>query len=82
MNDSKISVRYSRALFQSAVEKNLLDKVYQDMIFIAELCRIDEVKEVLNSPIITPSKKKVILTGQELHLQVHFILAILSQRRA
>jgi F-type H+-transporting ATPase subunit delta len=63
MNDSKISVRYSRALFQSAVEKNLLDKVYQDMIFIAELCRIDEVKEVLNSPIITPSKKKVILTG-------------------
>jgi len=63
MNDSKISVRYSRALFQSAIEKNLLDKVYQDMIFVAELCKIDEVKEVLNSPIITPSKKKLILSG-------------------
>jgi F-type H+-transporting ATPase subunit delta len=63
MNDSKISVRYSRALFQSAVEKKVLDKVYDDMIFITELCRIDEVKEVLKSPIIVPSKKKAILTG-------------------
>jgi F-type H+-transporting ATPase subunit delta len=63
MNDSKISVRYSRALFQTAVEKKLLDKVYQDMNFIAELCRIDEVKEILASPIIVPSKKKSILSG-------------------
>ena len=27
MNDSKISVRYSKALFQVALEKNILDKV-------------------------------------------------------
>jgi F-type H+-transporting ATPase subunit delta len=63
MNDSKISVRYSRALFQSAVEKNLIDKVYQDMLYIGGLCKIDEVKEVLQSPVITPSKKKAILSG-------------------
>jgi F-type H+-transporting ATPase subunit delta len=61
MNDSKISVRYSRALFQSAVEKDLLDKVYQDMLFISELCRMNEVKEVLESPVILPSRKKTIL---------------------
>jgi F-type H+-transporting ATPase subunit delta len=61
MNDSKISVRYSRALFQSAVEKDLLDKVYQDMLFISELCRLNEVKEVLESPTMVPSKKKAIL---------------------
>lgn len=60
MNESKISVRYSRALFQSAVEKKLLDKVFQDMIYISELCRMNEVKEVLDSPIIIPSKKKTI----------------------
>ena len=60
MNDSKITVRYSRALFQSSVEKKLLDKVFQDMIIISELCRLDEVKEVLDSPVITPSKKKKI----------------------
>lgn len=58
MNDSKISVRYARALFQSALEKNILDKVNQDMILISEICRMGEMKEVLNSPIIVPSKKQ------------------------
>jgi F-type H+-transporting ATPase subunit delta len=57
MNESKISVRYSRALFQLAEEKKLLDKVSADMLFISETCRIGEVKEVLDSPIIVPSKK-------------------------
>jgi F-type H+-transporting ATPase subunit delta len=61
MNESKISVRYSRALFLSAVEKKLLGKVYGDMIFISEICKINEIKEVLKSPIIVPSKKKTIL---------------------
>ena len=61
MNQSKISVRYSRALFGLAVEKNLLEKVYQDMIFISEICKIPEMKELLESPIIVPSKKKEIL---------------------
>jgi F-type H+-transporting ATPase subunit delta len=61
MNNSKISVRYSRALFNSAIEKNLLDSVYNDMIFVSELCKIPEMKEVLASPIIVPSKKKGIL---------------------
>jgi len=60
MNDSKISVRYSRALFQLATEKNLLDKVSADMLFISEICKMDEVKEVLRSPIIVPSKKTTI----------------------
>jgi F-type H+-transporting ATPase subunit delta len=57
MNDSKISVRYTKALFQSAQEKNILDKVNQDMIFISEVCKIPEMKEFLHSPIIVPSKK-------------------------
>ena len=60
MNDSKISVRYARAIFQSAVEKKNLDKVYQDMIFISEICRTPETKEFLQSPIISPSKKQAI----------------------
>jgi F-type H+-transporting ATPase subunit delta len=60
MNDSKISVRYSRALFQSALGKKNLDKVNQDMVLISELCKIPETKEFLNSPIIVPSKKTAI----------------------
>lgn len=60
MNNSKISVRYSRALFQLATEKNLIDKVSADMKFISEICKINEVKEVLDSPIIVPLKKRSI----------------------
>jgi F-type H+-transporting ATPase subunit delta len=60
MNNSKISVRYSRALFELALEKKLLDKVYQDMIFISEICKNPETKEFLKSPIIIPSKKEAI----------------------
>lgn len=60
MNDSKISVRYSRALFQSALDKKIIDKVNEDMIFISEICRLPETKEFLESPIIPPSKKSAI----------------------
>lgn len=63
MNDSKISVRYAKALFQSALEKKVLDNVYKDMIFISKLCLIPEVKEILKSPIIVPSKKIGILNA-------------------
>lgn len=61
MNDSKISVRYSKALFQLALEKKILEKVNQDMIFISEICKFPETKEFLHSPIIPPSKKSSIL---------------------
>lgn len=61
MNDSKISVRYSKALFELAVEKELLDKVHQDMLFISEVCRLPETKDLLLSPVIVPSKKSEIL---------------------
>jgi len=61
MNDSKISVRYSRALFESALENKLLEKVYDDMKFISEICTIPELKELLLSPIVVPSKKTDIL---------------------
>ncbi|MBI5010130.1 MAG: F0F1 ATP synthase subunit delta, partial [Bacteroidia bacterium] len=54
MNDSKISVRYSKALFETAVEKNILDRVNQDMLFISEICKLPEMKDLLSSPIIFP----------------------------
>jgi len=61
MNDSKISVRYSRALFQSALGKKMTERVYKDMIYISEMCKIHEVKDLLINPVILPTKKKEIL---------------------
>ncbi|MGE5420807.1 MAG: ATP synthase F1 subunit delta [Chloroflexota bacterium] len=60
MNDSKISVRYSKALFQTALEKNIVDKVMTDMSFILEVCKQPGTNEFLTSPIIPPSKKAAI----------------------
>lgn len=70
MNESRISVRYSRALFQSALDKKILDRINQDMILVKDICSIPEVKEFLSSPVIIPSKKTEILhaiLGKDLH---------------
>jgi F-type H+-transporting ATPase subunit delta len=61
MNESIISVRYSRALFQSALEKKILDKVLDDMHLVLEVCRTPEAKELLSSPVIVPSRKTAAL---------------------
>jgi F-type H+-transporting ATPase subunit delta len=60
MNESIISVRYSRALFESALEKKIIDKVNDDMIFIQEICKTQETREFLANPVMPPSKKKEI----------------------
>ena len=85
MNDSKISVRYSRALFQSALGKKMLDRVYKDMTYISEMCKIPEVRDLLNSPIILPAKKGEILhslLGKEIgKITLSFIDMIIKNTR-
>jgi len=85
MNDSKISVRYSRALFQSALEKKILDKVYKDMAYIAEFCKVRDVRDFLNNPVIRPTNKRKImhnLLGKELDkLTLSFIDMVIKNSR-
>jgi F-type H+-transporting ATPase subunit delta len=57
MNDSKISVRYARALFESAAEKNQLDKTRNDMAEILSVCQVKEFNTLLTSPVIRESQK-------------------------
>lgn len=61
MNESRISVRYSKALFESALENKILDRINQDMILVKEVCGDPVVKEILLNPVIRPSKKSEIL---------------------
>jgi F-type H+-transporting ATPase subunit delta len=61
MNESRISVRYSKALFQSALDKKILEKVNQDMLLVREVCAVPEVREILTNPVIRPSKKTELL---------------------
>ena len=77
MNSSKIAVRYAKALFDLALERDVIDVVYRDMKTVSRLCAMKEVKEVIDNPVILPGKRKEImlaLVGDEADkLTVSFI---------
>ena len=69
MNESQISVRYAKALFQSASEQQILDEVYQDMDMVTSTCKLEEFQYMLVVPTLQPSQKiKVLQAIFEKHL--------------
>jgi len=82
MNESQISVRYAKALLQSAAGKGLLDEVYDDMAILEETGRLKDFKYMLLLPSLQPSQKSKIaasvlekyvsgLTMAMIHLVIH-----------
>lgn len=63
MNEGIISVRYARALFQSAKEKSVIDTVKKDMDYILGLSSIPDVRDMLESPVIKNKVKKSALSA-------------------
>ncbi len=61
MNDSKISVRYAKALFESAADKGSLDEARKDMLHLQELCKLEEFQYFLQSPVMKTSHKRKLL---------------------
>jgi F-type H+-transporting ATPase subunit delta len=57
MNQSQISVRYAKALFQIASEKQLLDEVYRDMGMLTDTYGIPEFQTLLVQPFLKASQK-------------------------
>jgi F-type H+-transporting ATPase subunit delta len=57
MNESQISVRYAKALFQSASEKQILDQVFSDMELLSEACKLKDFTYMLELPSLQPSQK-------------------------
>ena len=58
----KAAKKYSNALFQSAMDLNIIDRVYNDIIFIAETIDTNEqLKNVLLNPVVSVSDKKDIV---------------------
>ena len=57
MNESQISVRYAKALFQSAAEQELLDQVYKDMEVLTSTCKLEDFQYMLVVPTLQPSQK-------------------------
>jgi len=59
MNYSKIAVRYAKAVFLLAEEKNQIKEVAADMETLLRIEReVPEVSDLYNNPILSISKKK------------------------
>jgi F-type H+-transporting ATPase subunit delta len=62
MNVSLIAERYAKALFEMAIEKNVLEEVNKDVIQLSGLIReCRPLKLFLKAPVINPGKKLSVL---------------------
>ncbi|MEN8201523.1 MAG: ATP synthase F1 subunit delta [Bacteroidota bacterium] len=85
MNESQISVRYAKALFQSAAEKQILDQVYSDMELLAETCKLNDFKYMLELPSLQASQKyklvRTIFDKRMSEISLSMIKLIIKNRR-
>ncbi|NPA67131.1 MAG: ATP synthase F1 subunit delta [Chlorobi bacterium] len=57
MNTNRVTVRYAKALYAFAEEHNKTEVVNNDMRLISQLVNIPEFRNMLENPVIFPSKK-------------------------
>lgn len=85
MNESKISVRYAKALFLAAEEGKSLTEVMKDIELIMNYYKLEDFKAVLDSPIVKTSEKKkviqILFSGKISKLSYSFVDLLLSNKR-
>ena len=86
MNNSQISKRYARALFELANETNLLPVTEENMHTVKIICeQVPEFRQVLKSPIIKPILKKKIISALFENsfndLSIKFLKLVIKQGR-
>ncbi len=86
MNLSKISVRYSKALFLASQQKNVLERINDDMLLLYNTCfEIEEFNKLLENPIVSLSTKRKIIeavfSGNVHEITLSFLYLILKNNR-
>lgn len=85
MNDSKIPVRYAKALLELTEEKKLTEKVYKDIVLIHELVKLPDIRDFLQSPVISSVKKNTILLNvisEKLNdVTLSFLMLVFNKKR-
>lgn len=86
MNESKISVRYAKAFFLSAVDRNLVEVVKKDIDLLLYLLNTQpRLKELLHSPVVKTYEKSLFLDKifkDELNgLTIDFLHLLLKNNR-
>ena len=62
MRQSRVTIRYAKALLQLAIEQNTLEQSYRDMVLLDGVCtESKELSLLLKSPIVKTDKKLKIL---------------------
>lgn len=86
MSFTKITVRYAKALFDLALEQQMIDRVKDDMALIDTVCHENRALVVmLHNPVISADKKQKILfsvfAGHVHPLTMNFLKILLRKRR-
>ncbi|MEJ2494874.1 MAG: F0F1 ATP synthase subunit delta, partial [Ignavibacteriaceae bacterium] len=82
MSDSKVAYRYASSLLDTAIEKDILEKVFKDIKLLIESLHISgELKRTVESPVIKPELKFSILNeifskkmNKETLKFIHFVI--------
>ncbi len=83
---NRVAKRYTKAIFELALEKEILDQIEQDFVFLKNLfAESTEVAQYLASPLITEDKKIEMLTeviGKKVSdVTFNFLQLLASKRR-
>ncbi len=86
MNESTIRVRYAKAFFSLAKEKNKIDELKTDIEKVFDICnKSADFIQFLESPVVSTSKKAELITRiftSEINpLTLNFLLLITSNKR-
>jgi F-type H+-transporting ATPase subunit delta len=86
MDQSAITVRYAKAFFSTAKEKNLLTQFKRDIDWVFEICNNStDFILLLESPIVKTSKKseliKTIFKEKVNTLSLNFLLLVVKNKR-
>lgn len=86
MRQSRVTVRYAKALLQLSIEKKSLEQSYNDMVIINKAClESKELSLLLKSPIIKTDQKRNILKeifeSKIGDLSMNFINIITNKKR-
>lgn len=64
MPNPRIAGRYAKSLVDLAIEKNQLEAIYKDMLYLQQVCKSSrDFVNLLRSPIIKADKKEKIVTA-------------------
>ena len=83
----RLAARYAKAILDLAVERDQLETVYKDMVFLRAICRSSrDLVNLLDSPIIKSDKKQQILeavtAGRISPMTTAFNALLMSKERA